>query len=147
METGTAAVSSEGPSLTKADLLTDLRKVVSGRVGGQTPAALADKKRYGTGTKNAVAFGTACTEAFGGACRDRNDTALAVLGVPDLQYGRFNIDIAVVESDCFADPQPRDRQQSEQRRTIQGAKPVVGRKSCGFGHDPGDLAVGVDVGS
>ena len=81
MQTGTAAVAAEHLGSAQADLLTGPCKVVGGGVSGQAPAAFADKASCDPAAKDQAPCGPACGKAFGGADRDRNEAALAVLGV------------------------------------------------------------------
>ena len=112
----------------------------------QPPLVLADEERRRRNTENPVPFGAVGAEAFGGARRNRNDAAPSVLGMLDVQDGRVEIDIRIVEPDSFADPQSGDCQQPEQGRIGRAPQAPGRRQPCSCSHDPGDLAVGVDVG-
>ena len=108
-------------------------------------SVLADEERRWQGAENPVPHGAVGAEAFDGACRERNDATPCVLGVPDMQDGRVEIDVSIIECDRFADPQPGDRQQPEQGRIGRAPQSPGRRQPCGFGHDAGDLVVGVNV--
>ena len=130
----------------KADVLANAGEGVAGHANVQPPLVFADEERRRHGTEYPVALGTVGAQALGGALRERNDTARSVLCMPDVQDGRVEIDIPIIESDGFADPQSGDREQAEQGRIGCTPQTPVRRQPCGCGHDPGDFAVGVDVG-
>ena len=146
VEAGAAAELGSRLLFSKADSLADLRKVALSCMYFQALPVLADEERRGgRGSKDSAPDGTVLAESFSGAIGDRYEPALVVLAAPDEEDGRVKIDIRVVEAERFANPEPGNGEQPEERR-IGLAPQAQARGQLGrFGQDLRDLAVGVDV--
>ena len=85
--------------LPKTDVLADHGKGVSCYPDIQPPFVLANEEgRRRHRSEDPDSLGAVSAKALGGARRERNDTAPSVLGMPDMQEGRIEIDIRIVES-------------------------------------------------
>ncbi len=69
----------------------------------------------------------------------RHESRLAELGCADGEHSFHQIDVLSIELDRLADPQPRDRDQAEQRRVGEAAHAILGFEPAGGCEERRDL--------
>ena len=85
-------------------------------VGAWTPAPLVEEEWLGPVAKNPVAHRAVGAQALCGRERDREQPELAILRSCDCQYPLVEVDIGLIERQRLPEPEPRDRNQSEEGR-------------------------------
>eukprot|EP01037_Dinobryon_pediforme_P018311 gene18310-18574_t len=129
----------------KPYFLAGLREVVSGTTVGKPCDLVSDKQRRGRTPDQSIAFDEIFGQLSDDARVERQQSFFAELSLPDAQYAMISIEVISVERERLVDPQARNRDQPEQRRTGQPSQAVYRRQRPGRFNDRYDLGICVDM--
>ena len=115
MDSGTPAMATEALRGAQAEPLADEREVVTSGAIAEAYASIADEKRDGPIAEQSVPFSHIVPQSRCDRTMDWNEPRLVQLRPPNSQDATREVDIAGVQRQGFADPETRDRDESEER--------------------------------
>src|SRR5258708_37253961 len=108
----------------QSDVLADGGKVITGGTIVGTPPIVRHEEGLRTTAQKPVALLGIADEPNRSARRYRNDARLAGFATTDGQHADRQIDIAIVEADCLADPKAGDANEAEEHCVCHRAHPI-----------------------